>query len=56
MVVESESYTVNIKLLEKALQRAEDWARRYAAKFAPEKFELLYFTNLGTKMDTEEEM
>ncbi|KUM55425.1 hypothetical protein ACN42_g11853 [Penicillium freii] len=41
----SNSYEENIKLLEKALQRAATWAKKHAAKFAPDKFELIHFTN-----------
>lgn len=39
------SYKENIRVLEKALQRATNWAKKYAAKFAPNKFELIHFIN-----------
>ncbi|KAJ5393044.1 hypothetical protein N7465_012018 [Penicillium sp. CMV-2018d] len=38
-------YEENVKLLEKALQRATSWASKHAAKFAPDKFELIHFNN-----------
>jgi ribonuclease HI len=41
----SNSYAENVQLLEKALQRADTWARKHAAKFAPDKFELIHFAN-----------
>ncbi|KAJ5212865.1 hypothetical protein N7449_000034 [Penicillium cf. viridicatum] len=41
----SNSYEENTKLLEKALQRASIWAKKYIAKFVPDKFELIHFTN-----------
>jgi exonuclease III len=41
----SNSYEENVRVLEKALQRADVWARKHAAKFAPDKFELIHFTN-----------
>jgi hypothetical protein len=31
--------------MERVLGKADQWARRYAAKFAPDKFELIYFNN-----------
>jgi hypothetical protein len=45
IVAESNTYYDNIKLLEKVLGRAEQWAKRHAARFAPDKFELIHFTN-----------
>ncbi|KAJ5667630.1 hypothetical protein N7507_003494 [Penicillium longicatenatum] len=45
VIVESESYARNVEILEEVLQRADLWARRHAAKFAPDKFELIHFTN-----------
>jgi hypothetical protein len=39
------TYTENVTLLEKCLEKADRWARRHAAKFAPDKFELIHFTN-----------
>ncbi|OQE59011.1 hypothetical protein PENNAL_c0027G03038 [Penicillium nalgiovense] len=41
----SNSYEENVQLLEKALQKAASWASKHAAKFAPDKFELIHFTN-----------
>jgi hypothetical protein len=41
----SNSYAENVQLLEKALQKAASWASKHAAKFAPDKFELIHFTN-----------
>ena len=41
----SNSYEENVRLLEKALQRAASWASKHAAKFAPDKFELIHFNN-----------
>ena len=45
IVVESDSYIRNVELLEKALVKADIWARKHAAKFAPDKFELIHFKN-----------
>lgn len=45
IIVVSESYYRNTQLLEKVLDRAEVWARRHAARFAPDKFELIHFAN-----------
>jgi ribonuclease HI len=45
----SNSYEENVQLLEKALQRAASWASKHAAKFAPDKFELIHFTNPAIK-------
>jgi hypothetical protein len=39
------TYAENITVLEKCLEKADRWARRHAAKFAPDKFELIHFTN-----------
>jgi hypothetical protein len=44
-LVESESYHTNVKTLEKVPEKANLWARRHAARFAPDKFELIHFTN-----------
>jgi ribonuclease HI len=41
----SKSYEENVQVLERALQRADIWARKHAAKFAPDKFELIHFAN-----------
>jgi hypothetical protein len=45
VLVESESYYTNATTLEKILDRANLWATRHAARFAPDKFELIHFTN-----------
>ena len=45
IIAESETYHDNIKSLEKVLGRAEQWAERHAARFAPDKFELIHLTN-----------
>jgi len=46
----SNSYEENVWILEAALQKADKWAWKHAAKFAPDKFELIHFTNpKGTK-------
>ncbi|KAJ5642579.1 hypothetical protein N7490_006579 [Penicillium lividum] len=45
MIVESRTYARNVELLQQALTKADTWARRHAAKFAPDKFELIHFTN-----------
>jgi endonuclease/exonuclease/phosphatase family metal-dependent hydrolase len=45
VLVESESYYNNTITLEKILNKANLWARRHAARFAPNKFELIHFTN-----------
>ncbi|KAJ5901433.1 hypothetical protein N7504_007427 [Penicillium tannophilum] len=45
VIVESESYARNVEILDEVLQRADLWAKRHAAKFAPDKFELIHFTN-----------
>jgi hypothetical protein len=39
------TYAENTTVLEKCLEKADRWARRHAAKFAPDKFELIHFTN-----------
>ncbi|GMG10241.1 unnamed protein product [Aspergillus oryzae] len=41
----SDSYAENVETLKMALARAGRWASRHASKFAPEKFELIHFTN-----------
>jgi hypothetical protein len=41
----SKSYEENIQVLERALLKANSWAKKHAAKFAPDKFELIHFTN-----------
>ncbi|OGE48027.1 hypothetical protein PENARI_c033G04144 [Penicillium arizonense] len=41
----SNSYEENVWLIEKALQRADQWAKRHAARFAPDKFELIHYNN-----------
>jgi hypothetical protein len=48
IVAISNSYEENIWLLEKALQKADKWAKKHAARFAPDKFELPHFTNPQT--------
>lgn len=45
IVVVSESYHRNVQLLERVLSRADLWAKRHAARFAPDKFELIHFAN-----------
>ena len=54
IVAESNTYYDNIKLLEKVLSRAEQWAKRHAARFAPDKFELIHFTNPSENDITQE--
>jgi ribonuclease HI len=41
----SNSYEENVWLIEKALQRADQWAKGHAARFAPDKFELIHYSN-----------
>lgn len=41
----SPSYAENVAIPEKCLEKAYRWAARHAAKFAPDKFELIHFTN-----------
>jgi hypothetical protein len=45
VLVESESYHINARTLERVMEKADLWAKRHAAKFAPDKFELIHFTN-----------
>lgn len=45
IVAESESYTKNVQILHEALGKADTRARKHAAKFAPDKFELIHFSN-----------
>jgi hypothetical protein len=45
IVAVSESYYTNVQLLQRALVKADRWARQHAAKFAPDKFELIHFRN-----------
>ncbi|KAF4210539.1 hypothetical protein CNMCM5878_004249 [Aspergillus fumigatiaffinis] len=40
-----QTYAQNVTVLEKCLEKADRWANRHAAKFAPDKFELIHFTN-----------
>lgn len=54
-VVISESYYANIQALGKAMDRANTWARRHAAKFAPDKFELVHFVNPREAQGTDSE-
>jgi hypothetical protein len=44
-LVASHSYAANVQALETMLVKADAWARRHASKFAPDKFELIHFTN-----------
>ncbi|KAJ6003542.1 hypothetical protein N7522_006234 [Penicillium canescens] len=41
----SNSYEENVWLIEKARERAAQWAKRHAARFAPDKFELIHYSN-----------
>ncbi|KAI9037099.1 putative RNA-directed DNA polymerase from transposon X-element, partial [Aspergillus affinis] len=41
----SDSYAVNQRLLERALDKAAVWSRQHSSKFAPDKFELIHFKN-----------
>ncbi|KAJ6020305.1 hypothetical protein N7499_003588 [Penicillium canescens] len=41
----SNSYEENVWLIETALERAGQWAKRHAARFAPDKFELIHYSN-----------
>jgi hypothetical protein len=45
ILVESESCHTNVHTLEKVLRKADLWAKRHAARFAPDKFEFIHFTN-----------
>lgn len=45
IVMTSESYARNIEILEKSFGKAAIWAKRHSAKFAPDKFELIHFSN-----------
>ncbi|OOQ82702.1 putative reverse transcriptase [Penicillium brasilianum] len=45
VLVESDSFYTNTITLEKILDKASLWAKRHAARFAPDKFELIHFTN-----------
>jgi hypothetical protein len=45
VLVESESYYNNTITRKKILDKANLWARRHEARFAPGKFELIHFTN-----------
>ncbi|EIT74601.1 reverse transcriptase [Aspergillus oryzae 3.042] len=45
VLASSDSYAENVETLKTALARADRWATRHASKFAPEKFELIHFTN-----------
>jgi hypothetical protein len=54
IVVTSESYYRNLQLLEKVLGKADLWGRRHAAKFAPDKFELIHFANPNENETTQE--
>ncbi|KAI9035972.1 reverse transcriptase [Aspergillus affinis] len=41
----SDSYAVNQRLLERALDKAAVWSRQHSSKFASDKFELINFKN-----------
>jgi hypothetical protein len=43
--VASHSYAANFQAFEAMLVKADAWARRHASRFAPDKFELIHFTN-----------
>ncbi|KAJ1706371.1 putative reverse transcriptase [Aspergillus flavus] len=45
VLASSDSYAENVETLKIALARADRWATQHASKFAPEKFELIHFTN-----------
>ncbi|GMG55441.1 unnamed protein product [Aspergillus oryzae var. brunneus] len=45
VLASSDSYAENVETLKTALARADRWATQHASKFAPEKFELIHFTN-----------
>ncbi|KAJ6176718.1 hypothetical protein N7485_003632 [Penicillium canescens] len=47
----SDSYEENVWLIEKALGRADQWAKRHAARFAPDKFELIHYSNPRIAME-----
>jgi hypothetical protein len=55
MVAVSNSYEQNTWVLESALQRADKWARKSAAKFAPDKFELIHFKNPTVTSQTQKQ-
>ena len=44
MVAFGRSTEDNCRHLERAHSRCMDWARRYGAKFAPKKYELMHFS------------
>src|SRR5699024_8484126 len=44
MIALGQSTEDNCRRLERAHGRCMDWARRYGAKFAPEKYELMHFS------------
>jgi hypothetical protein len=50
-LVASHSYAVNIQAFEAMLVKADDWSRCHASKFAPDKFELIHFTNPKASLD-----
>jgi hypothetical protein len=45
IVAVSNSYEENVWLIDKPLERADQWAKRHAASFAPDKFELIHYSN-----------
>ncbi|KAJ6133707.1 hypothetical protein N7523_000029 [Penicillium sp. IBT 18751x] len=45
IVVISEIYARNIEILQQSFGKAAIWAKRHSAKFAPDKFELIHFSN-----------
>ena len=45
VLASSDSYAENVETLKAALSKAGRWASQHASKFAPEKFELIHFTN-----------
>ena len=52
----SSTYHENVQLLERTLAKADLWARRHAARFAPEKFELIHFNNPRANTVMEEDV
>ncbi|GMG17201.1 unnamed protein product [Aspergillus oryzae] len=45
VIAVSQSYADNVATLQKALTKADHWAATHASRFAPDKFELIHFTN-----------
>jgi hypothetical protein len=45
IIAQYQTFCDNIQVLKQALTKADQWAKRHASKFDPDKFGLILFTN-----------